>query len=392
METEYLSELIEHRIWKNADLRTFADNALERARSLHPSFERLMLTPQSPNTHTEGPFVKDHLRLALMVFYAVRDGLISFLEIEELARMKGYEGKLEKLEWILKENCAFFETYILCHDIGKAQTAVFSSKEGSFGAKLGFTIPIARAWEENDRETAIAEYLNLYNKFAREHGVESPSNIQYEFFNAYGISIHYHGHAYKVFDPILREAVLLCARSARLNDYDIPLLFDLISNHIDAISLFHESAEVKNYEIFEYQAVLDGRNPESVLAFMQICMFLDDVAGTKKWSGHGTWHNPTAFVNFLISEHSYEPMRLEEAKKEMEAIRKKNMKNALRGAELDGGSVMKLFNIPAGKELGNILRVIEDAFEGVAQLPQMPQKIRAEVEHRLEIARGLLVQ
>ena len=136
-ETEYLDEVID-RVRADANLYKRAEVMLSGASEAEPLIADSLRTPQDIRYHAEGPFVRDHLRYMLMGLYALVEGKVHLIDIEELRRLKGYEGEIEELEETIKENAALFEVFALCHDAAKWATVRFVSRDHSRGREKGF--------------------------------------------------------------------------------------------------------------------------------------------------------------------------------------------------------------------------------------------------------------
>ena len=174
-ESEFLDLLME-RIEMDEVLWQKADALLQGAAAQEPLMADALRTPQSPHYHAEGPALQHHLRLMLMVLYAVAEGKLSLLDIEEFRRMKEYEGEIKELEQTIREKAGLLEVFALCHDAGKWASVFFSAPKGSRGENLGFDMDIMFKWDEfgaSERAKHREKYLMLYDEFVKEHPGEN---------------------------------------------------------------------------------------------------------------------------------------------------------------------------------------------------------------------------
>ena len=58
-------------------------------------------------TTPKGATMRDHLRLMLIFLFALVEEKVHLTDLEEFRRLKGYEGELQELEDLMKENIAF---------------------------------------------------------------------------------------------------------------------------------------------------------------------------------------------------------------------------------------------------------------------------------------------
>jgi hypothetical protein len=374
-------------------LNEWADQQIEQVRTKYPLLADAYDSPQSADKHAEGPFVQDHIMMMLSGFYALVEGRYGLLEIEEFARLKGYELEIEEMEQMIKERAAFFKAFILVHDIGKAATVSFSAPEGSLGAELGFGKDMAAAWDTatgDDRFVARKEYEDLYAGFADEHQDQKPRAIQAGFYKKYQISVSNHRHARVVFDSGLLEVIHSVADENRLTEDDRDLLVELVAAHMDPLHAFWRKPSVQAYQtLIDYSNKI-GRDADDFLDLLQAATFLDVVAGTVQLTARGYWHFTDVLVNFLKSEHDWMPMRREQAliKKEQRQAKQKQL--VYKQVGLDGDSLMELLKMTPGPEFGKLLQQIQSAVEQTEMIPDLDESTRKEVSKRIIEARTLL--
>src|SRR3989339_868685 len=166
-QTEYLAQAI-NRLDQDKDLARQADSLLTAVSTQEPLIKDSLKTKQDPQAHSEGPYMDAHLRRMLVVLYAVLEDKLHLIDIEEFRRMKGYEGEIDELEEIMKEKVAFFETYILVHDVAKMHSIEFLSSNESRGERLGFqsqysSDPIIN---QEQRKNLLSQYQTLFDRFS----------------------------------------------------------------------------------------------------------------------------------------------------------------------------------------------------------------------------------
>lgn len=362
-----------------------ADETLAKVRKKYPVLSDTLESPQSPDKHAEGPRVNDHLRLMLAALYAILDGRINLLEIEEFARMKGYEGEIEEIERTIKEWAAWYEVFVLMHDIAKGPTVRFIPAPGSLGEQHGFG-SLKAGWDEIGGEERLVwrkTYDDLYAGFAATRVGEKRQIIQVEFFKKFGLSVSNWGHAKAIFKPHLEEQVRRCAKEYRINENDTELLIDVIAMHLEPLIRFRKGAEPKDYDYLVTHANKQGYDADDYLDLLQGCVLLDMVLGRQAVGPHGYWHDATTIENFLRAEHDWAPWKKEERKKGEKAGRKADIKKLMKEHGLDGNTLMSLTGMTPGPELGKLIGEIERAVEELGYLPELDQKYEAEIMRRI---------
>ncbi len=383
-ETEFLDSAIE-RLEQDADLREKADAELRAVASQEPLFAEALQTPQSPHYHAEGPFLEDHLRLMLVALYAVLDERLHLIDIEEFRRMKGYEGEIDEMEEMIKENVAFMETFILCHDVGKWATVSFDAKEGSRGRAIGFTMGADDFWQPmnvSERAKMRERYLDLYQRFAEQHPHESDRNVQAQFFLAYGIELHYPGHARMIHAPVYMRLLERVSMAHNLHPMETAMLEDIIAHHLEPL---HDFQEPRPAAIKKYVGMAEGKgyDADDFIDLFQACVFLDAVCGSKRRSAHGLWHNPLPIIHFLKSEHDAFPSRRKEKQLKQEQEEQKRRNQIFRQVGLDGLALMELLGMEPGPQFGRALRRIQSAVIGKGRMPHFSEEIDKEIENRV---------
>src|SRR3989339_394998 len=350
-ESVYFESLM-HSIRQNVDLQKKAFQVLEQTGQKEPLLLESYRTPQSPTFHGEGPFLFDHLQLILQTLFAIAEGSVSLLSIEEFRSLKGYEGEIQELEETIRENVAFFEVFALCHDTAKWSTITFSTKEGSRGEAIGLSLSQKQHWEEQGHQEQIKmreRYLELYRRFEEEHHGETPEQIQFGFYLSYGIDVHYPGHDRAIHSPVYHGLLECMATLYHLPEQDIHYLEDLIAHHLDRL---------------------------------QAITLLDGVCGSIHTGAHGSWQEFMLIQNFFRSEHNFLPSRREEKQKHREEDEKKVLNRYFRETGLDGVALMKLLGSSPGPSFGKILQQIHQAILGKEEMPSFGKTIDQELKER----------
>jgi hypothetical protein len=381
-EAEYLDQAIE-RIEADKLLREHTDALLHGASEQEPMIAQLLDTPQDIRYHAEGPKVKDHLRLMLTALYALAEEKLHLIDIEEFRRLKGYEGEIDEVEEIIKENIGLFEVFTLLHDAAKYSTITFSAPDGSRGADLGFNSPQSHHFDEAAHERAALrlQYQNLFNEFSAKHPTASDREIQVQFSLAYGIQVHYPHHGRKIHAPMYEDLLDRFCDAHKLPSRDRDLLDDLISHHMEFNKDFGRD-KPGSMGRYVHLAKKRGYDADDFIDLMQGCLLLDMVIGSKRLAPHGYWHDSTPLENCLRSEHDWAPHRRMEKAKINESKESRERNKAFQKVGLDGIALMDLLKMEAGKEFGITLRRIHAAVLGKGEMPRFGKKIDKEINVR----------
>ena len=381
-DAEYLDQAIE-RIEVDGILRGHADALIHGASEQEPMIAQLILTPQDIRYHAEGPIVQDHLRLMLMGLYAMAEEKLHLIDIEEFRRLKGYEGEIDEVEEIIKENIGLFEVFTLCHDIAKYSTITFSSPKGSRGEELGFNSPHNHHFDEASHERARLreQYQDLYKEFSAMHPTASDREIQVQFYLTYGIQAHYPHHGRKIHAPMYEDLLDRFCEAHRLPSRDRDLLDDLIAHHMEFNRDFGKSS-ASSMGRYVHLAKKRGYDADDFIDLMQGCLFLDMVIGSKRLAPHGYWHDPTPLENCLRSEHDWAPQRRVEKTRGHEADEVRARNKAFQKVGLDGVALMDLLNMDAGPEFGMTLRRVHAGVLGRGDMPRFGKNIDQELSVR----------
>jgi hypothetical protein len=381
-DSQYLDQMIA-KLEIDPHLFKHAESILEAAQHQEPLIAQSLETPQDVRYHAEGPIMRDHLRLMLMFLFAIAEEKVHLIDIEEFRRMKGYEGEIEELEEMLKEKFAFFQVYVLCHDIAKWTTLTFSSKPGSRGEQLGFNSPRSHHFDEaaHERAAKLAQYQELYQQFCERDFHGTDRETQSQFYLQYGIDVHYPHHARKIYTPVFEALLTRMCQAHRLPSRDRDLLEDLISHHMEFGFDFKvvRPARIRRYT---HIASKRGYDADDFIDLAQACLFLDQSVGSLRLSPHGYWHETLSIVNFFISEHDFAP-HLRAQKEEAREAHEKKLRNRLfREVGLDGVAMMDVLGMEPGPEFGLALRRIHAGVLGKAQMPSLNKHVTQTIEQR----------
>lgn len=375
--TEFLNDAIS-RVEFDGALMARAGATLAAEAKLEPLIADARRTPQTPPHHGEGPFLEDHLKLMLATLYAVLDEKLHLTDIEEFARLKGYEGEVEEIEETLKENAALFEAFALCHDAAKWSLVYFDAPEGSRGRAEGFS---EETWAHRhdvgsaERARFRAQYLDLYDAFVAAHPDLSRVDAQVQFHRAYGIRAHYAGHGRAVHAPAYRALLDRVAERRSLAPRDADLLETLVAHHLDPLDDF---ATPNPASVLRYHALAGkhGYDADDFVDLLQGCLFLDTVCGSAP-------HDATVLANFLRAEHDFAPWRRAEKERVREERRKRERNAVFRAVGLDGVALMHLLKMEPGPKFGETMRRIHEAVNAGAPLPRLGKGIDQELQNRV---------
>ncbi len=383
-DSEYLDFAIK-RLLSTHGLVSHAESLMHGAAKAEPLIALSFTTPQSPPYHGEGPFMDSHVRLMLVVLYALCEGRLHLVDLEEFRRLKGYEGEVQDLEDTIKEFVSLFEVFCLCHDVGKHASMTFSSFPGSRGDALGFNTASRHPFDElgsAERVNQNERYHVLFQKFSEEHSNIQSRALEKLFFETYEIQIHYPGHDRLIQTPVYHALLERFAVAHRLSDRDLHLLEDLIGNHLEFNIDFLQS-NPRRIERYVRLANARGYDADDFLDLMQGCIFLDMVCGTYRLVGDRWAHDANPIIECLKSEYGYAPWRREIKEKERREEKKRERNRLLRDVGLDGDSLQELLRMKPGPAFGKTLQMIHEAMEGTATMPRFGTAIDQELGRRV---------
>jgi len=382
-ETEFLDAAL-RRVTNTPAVFLSADALLAGASAAEPLIAELLQTPQDIRYHAEGPFVHAHVKAMLCTIYAMQKEELHLVDIEELRRLKGYEGEIEELELAFKENIGLFEVFALIHDIAKWTSIVFSAPKGSEGDRLGFNAPLTYeiTTDAKRRVELRTAYTELFHEFAKEHPNESARALQKRFYETYEIDVHYPHHDTLIYTPVYQALLDRFVVTHRLTGRDRNLLEDLIAHHMQFGMDF---AEVNPSHVKRYLYLADkrGYDAENYLRLSQACMFLDMVCGSVMTVNGESHHRVVQFANALKSEHDYAPERRIQKEMERKSQKTKERNRVFQQVGLDGMALLELFKMEPGPKFGKLLKQIQEAVIGEAEMPVLPSSLEAEVNRRV---------
>ncbi|MEK7665712.1 MAG: hypothetical protein AAB337_02425 [Patescibacteria group bacterium] len=187
-----------------------------------PLIASMFETQQTPPHHCEGKTVRSHVQRILFHLYAIVEGKLSLMEIEEFARHKELGYEIQELEETVRENAATFEVFALLHDIGKPFRANFD-KEGR---------------------------------------------------------VHYIGHEKEIYRPEVMELISRMATRYRLTDDDVNYLVPLISLHLEPLKRCSRGVDPKHINFFTRFAVGERLDPDDFINLLLGGTLLDQTLGS----------------------------------------------------------------------------------------------------------------
>jgi hypothetical protein len=320
--------------------------------------------------------------MMLMSLYAIEVGKLRLTEVEELARMKGYEHEVEELETLMREHVSWFEAFVLVHDAAKWNTVTFASPEGSRGAELGFNFHLTYEPDVDLSARAVLRdrYIDLYHTFEQMHPNESAREIQSLFYLTYDIDAKYPHHDRMIHAPVYHALFERFARAHELTDIHTAMLEDIISRHL----LFKRFAlpEKSDLHPFAHLARVRGYDADDFFDFLEGALFLDFVCGSIRLSAHGYWREIEMLVNVLRAEHETDPSRRAEKLHTRQEKEHRHRLHLFQEVGLDGISLMDLLGMEPGQEFGRALRRVQTAVVGEADMPSFGRKINEEISRR----------
>ncbi len=412
-----------------AELKDLADASIEADRLMiefaeaEPKVRDILNTPQSPDKHAEGPTVKDHYRSILSAIVLIRDGKMPYPRAQEVLGIENAEQEWNEVERVVREHPNLLIAFAFMHDVAKPDTLGFLVRDGSPAVELGFATKaidkeiekrkdkakdaakkgdiaprVAFDAEQDARRADLrAKYDKLFAEFSSTRQDLDPMDLQKQFFDAYGISISYRGHAEEAYDGANREVVDRVADRLNLTDQERKLLRYSIEQHINPLLKF-ERVEGKDVHGFVDAAEEAGLDPKEAMRALQAGMLVDGLIGTVKLpkkvkDGVATNEIDTAgdafiytapLTNFWKAEQLYPAYRVEVERKkaEEEAVRQRS--RILKDVGLDGDA-LKALGIQEGADLGRTLGMIRGALQGDGKLPGVQDEaLRSELESRIE--------
>lgn len=128
--------------------------------------KEILNTPQSPNSHAEGPYVEDHYRQILTGFSFVRKKKLTFEKAKDILGIDGYEKEWNEVVAIIRDHPNLIVAFALGHDVAKPDTVgFFSDKLGVWdGPKPFLTKKAFRDVARTSERKAQKERLAAYHK------------------------------------------------------------------------------------------------------------------------------------------------------------------------------------------------------------------------------------
>lgn len=382
METDFFNAHMSH-LRRDRFLFERADAMLHAAATAEPLIADAMKTPQDPRYHAEGPFVKDHLRLMLMTLYGILEGKMHLKQIEEFARLRGYELEVDELEERFKDHVAWFEVFVFCHDATKWVSVVFRSPEKSRGAELGFNTHLTYEPDVDFAQQAErrAAYLELYSQFADMHPNESPHAIQTMFYATYEIDVKYPHHDRLIHTPVYHALLERFFTAHKITDVHAGMLEDIIAHHLQ----FKKFArlETSPFSRFVHLASVRHYDLDPFADFIQGALFLDFVAGSVRFDGHSYRHDVGFLIHALRAEHEIDPARRLEKQHAHEEQEHRDRLRLFQEVGLDGVSLLELLGMEPGSAFGRVLKQVQGAVVGKNEMPTFSKSVHRELSSRV---------
>lgn len=330
--------------------------------------------------------MRDHLQTMLVTLFAIAQGDVHLLEIEELHRLKGFEGEILEVEETICEHAALFEVFTLAHDIGKWASVFFTAPFGSRGEQAGLTMRLSDRFTSQgsvERAKMRHRYLETYQEFCKQHPKESPQTQQILFSKTYEVTVHYSGHEYIIQAPVYRQFLERLAATQRLSDRDFVLLEDLIVHHMQPVRGYRKCPVPSRIEISVEIAKRQGYDAEAFLDLQQAIVFLDVACGSRFYR-QGRYHRDLeTFIHFIQSEHEYAPWKREEKQRKQAEQEKRTNNFLFQQVGLDGVALMDLLQMSSGPAFGKVLRDVQSAILGEEQMPRFAKGVNEELDRRM---------
>ncbi|MDQ5952549.1 MAG: hypothetical protein QG626_678 [Patescibacteria group bacterium] len=338
---------------------------------------RLTNTPQTPPFHAEAEFVSGHVIRILAVLDALEHGA-SLAVIEECAREKEFLLEFFELEAVIRSQMSFLSAYAACHDVGKADTLVFTAPTGSRGQAEGFQGEAVRLATESEK--------TKFDKLRRAHALASPTG---NFFESFQISAHYPEHAKRA-----AADEYASTRQAVLDVLGIPhshakLLAELIRCHADVIDACAHGVDAHKYRAWAAIADKAGLNVPFFLDLLPATLFLDAVLGSLSYKSGAPAIDVSLVLNIFKAEREAMPERHLAREQAFKRGRKQAVQDTLKQANIDAESVFALLKTPLGPVRGEVMRNVYH----LIQSPDMKVDFgdaTVELRRRARVAQTLL--
>jgi hypothetical protein len=132
-----------------------------------------------------------------------------------------------------------------------------------------------------------------------------------------------------------------------------------------------------------YLADKRGYDADNYLRLSQACLFLDMVCGSVVTIDGVPHHRIGQFANALKSEHDYAPDRRIKKELERTSQKTKERNRVFQQVGLDGMALLELFKMEPGPKFGALLKQIQEAVVGEAEMPALPAPIQTELNARV---------
>ncbi len=315
-----------------------ASDTLDSMRTIG-EIDALCVIPQSPPHHAEGGTISAHLLRALTALEGIAAG-VSILFVEEFVRERQLEGFFLRLEKTIKENTPLLRAYILCHDLGKQDTA---THDGT-------------CWH--------------YPQHAHVGAAEAYAAVRSEILSRCGVEV---AHA-----KMLRE---------------------LVRYHMQIIARIEKTDNVALLHFLENAADRQGIHTKRFLALLPACLFLDAICGSLTKQEEQESAQTSLLIAYAKAEREACPSQAIEDNLLITRKRRTRVREILRGEGLDFEEIFKLLHTPFGEARGPVARALTRYIKNIAddqdaavigiEYAEIIAERAAEVRRRLE-EEGLL--
>ena len=211
--------------------------------------------------------------------------------------------------------------------------------------------------EIHELEETVRENAATFEVFALLHDIGKPFRAS---FDAEG-RIHYIGHEKEIYRPDVMKLLSRMAGHYRLSDDDVNDLVPLISLHLEPLKRCSRGVDPKHIHFFTRFAVDERLDPDDFIDLLFGGALLDQTLGSVPAM-------PEHLVNALLSELAYAPWKKEQKDRERALQRKRDEQKVFHEVGLDGEGVMKLTGMRPSRDLGNLLKALQAAAKGDAQV------------------------
>lgn len=315
-----------------------------------PTLRLFRAVPQTPPYHGEGYLLHHHILRMLTILEAIDAGE-SLIDIEEFAR-SFYWKDIVHLSNEAKDMLPLLMSFVILHDIGKADRLSFSAEKGSEAEASGLHLALFAS--EKDRLLVI-NWARLIE--AEEEGM-TPQRVSEELFERYGLRVHYNGHERYALSKEYTHVFDSVFSILQVAEDDRELVRMAIRHHMQVIHIFSRRSAPNRLLAFERMAVKRGLDPARFLSLLLLSATLDAVLGSEQIKDGKPVFDGTILFHLLMSEHAALPIR-KAARDEEERLRRiRTQKEILESSGLVGEELYAMLSVAVGRERGEVKRAI----------------------------------